>query len=351
MPHRRVRDLTLAPSANTSAEWQSVSAAVRNTSFFSARIEDERLLAGLQALVDRAVAEGWSVNAFIDEATKMLDDIWLETPNKDESFEQSFTALYNPNRLRLIYKTQRQLSDGFRQFIEDFDPYQLQVYPAWEFYRQPGAKEQNKRPDHVRHERVVRLKTDLRFWLARNSPEQGGFANPYGPWGFNSWMRTSPVDRGEAERLGLLKPGERVVIPPEYQQWNINNAISQLGTASVVDLSPEAQQRVIDDCDEEGIPVEPDQEDGTLHVIPPEDIPAPPELTPEPAPAPEPPAPPAPAPEAIQPEPAPQAPSPQPPVDEDGLFDIDSDEELEEWIRRQNEMNEGLSDDELINMI
>lgn len=269
---RRVSDLKLSPSANTTAGWQGVSAAVRNTSFFSACVEDERILAALQQLVDKAVNEGWSVSAFIDEALYMLDDIRLgrypgsEDRERGEEFDKSYDILYDVNRLRLIYLTQMQLAAGFRQFVEDFDPFELQVYPAWEFYRQPGAKEQYKRTDHVKHEGFIRLKTDLKFWLARNSPDQGGFGNPYGPWGFNSWMRTYPIERERAEELGLIKPGERLQIPVEYEEWNIRNVIQNIGTASVVDLLPEQRQNVVDRCEEEGITVE--EEDDKLHVVP-----------------------------------------------------------------------------------
>lgn len=272
---RRVRDLKLSPSAHTTAGWNGVSAAVRNTSFFSACVEDERLLAAMQKLVDQAVEEGWSVTAFIDRALTMLDDIRLERyPGSEgrehgQEFDDSFDILYDINRLRLIYLTQMQLAAGFRQFVEDFDPFELQVYPAWEFYRQPGAKEQNKRTDHVKHEGFIRLKTDLKFWLARNSPDQGGFGNPYGPWGFNSWMRTYPIDRERAEELGLIKPGELLQIPAEYAEWNIGNVIQQIGTASVTDLPPEQRQNVVDRCEEEGIKVE--EEEDTLHVVPSDD--------------------------------------------------------------------------------
>ena len=272
---RRVRDLKLSPSAHTTAGWNGVSAAVRNTSFFSACVEDERLLAAIQKLVDQAVEEGWSVTAFIDRALTMLDDIRLERypgsegRERGQEFDDSFDILYDMNRLRLIYLTQMQLAAGFRQFVEDFDPFELQVYPAWEFYRQPGAKEQNKRTDHVKHEGFIRLKTDLKFWLARNSPDQGGFGNPYGPWGFNSWMRTYPIDRERAEELGLIKPSELLQIPAEYAEWNIGNVIQQIGTASVTDLLPEQRQNVVDRCEEEGITVQ--EEDDTLHVVPGDD--------------------------------------------------------------------------------
>lgn len=250
-----------------------MSAAVRNNAFFSATIEDERLLSALQKLVDQALENGWSVGGFIDEALQELDMIALDPEKRqDETFQDDFKTLYNSERLRLIYMTQMQLSNGYRLFCEAYDPYDLKMYPAWKFHRQPGAKEQHKRPDHVQHEGEIRLKTDIEYWLDRNRPEIGGFGNPYGPWGFNSWMREQPVEREQAENLGLLKRGENLSIPPALAEWNLPQAIQQVGKQGVSDLTPEQQQNVITRCAHEGITVAQPTEN-TLQVVPSPDTP------------------------------------------------------------------------------
>lgn len=273
MPERVVGQLQLFPSSRTSAEWATVSAAVRNNAFFSACIEDERLLSALQKLVDQAVENGWSVGSFIDEALQELDKIALDPEaRQNEEFEENLKTLYNSERLRLIYLTQMQLSNGYRLFCEAFDPYKLNVYPAWKFHRQPGAKEQNKRPDHVQHQGEIRLKTDIEYWLARNRSEIGGFGNPYGPWGFNSWMRELPVDREKAEKIGLLKRGEKISVPTALAEWNLPQAIQQVGKQGVSDLTPEQRQNVITRCADEGITVAQPTEN-TLQVVPSPDTP------------------------------------------------------------------------------
>ena len=266
---RNIEALTLYPSAKTSAEWADVSAAVRNNAFFSACIEDERLLAALQQLVAKATEEGWSVGLFLDEALQMLDNIAADTSTKKaETFRDNFEQLYNVERLRLIYLTQRELSAGYFNFQNAFSPYQLYAYPAWKFHRQPGAKEQNKRADHVQHEGEVRLKTDIAYWLDRNRAEIGGFGNPYGPWGFNSWMRELPVRRRDAEAMGLVKRGEKLSIPPALAEWGLQQAIQQTGQASVPDLTNEQQQRVVDRCAQEGIKVVPKEPEQSKPVAP-----------------------------------------------------------------------------------
>ena len=271
-PSRTVRDLKLYPSAKSSAEWGTVSAAVRNSAFFSACVEDERLLGALKKLTEEATEQNWSATSFIDKAMTMLENIRLEHAKEgasDEAFEDSYDRLYNQNRLRLIYRTQRELADGYKLFTEAFEPLYLNMYPAWMFMRQAGAKEDNKRPDHVAHEGEVRLKTDIKYWLDRNRVEIGGFGNPYAPWGFNSWMRSIEVDRSKAEALGLVKPGERLQVPPEYAEWNLASTLKQISTASVADLAPEQRETIVERCKEENISVAMEEE--TLQIVPSED--------------------------------------------------------------------------------
>jgi hypothetical protein len=268
MPERNVGQLPLYPSSRTSAEWNQVDVAVRNNSFFSACIEDERLLAALQKLVDIAIDEGWSVGGFIDEALRMLEDIAADPETKDDAiFEDNFKRLYDVERLRLIYTTQRELSAGYKNFTNAFKPANLWDYPAWEFRRQQGAIEKYKRPDHVQHEGQIRLKTDIKFWLMRNREDIGGFGNPYGPWGFNSWMREIRVPREKAEKMGLLKPGEKLTVPPEYSKWGITDALKKMGSSGVSDLSDEQQEKVIDRCKNEDISVT-KTDDNHLQVTP-----------------------------------------------------------------------------------
>ena len=258
-PIEHVGKLKLYPSARTSAEWNMVDPAVKATSFFSACVEDERVLAGLQSVVQQAMEEGMSMQDFVDEALSMLDFIRIVPPDDEEEkkrFKFSIDTLYNPKRLRLIYRTQEQLAHGYKAFCEAFDPEWLDMFPAWEFVRQPGAVESQKRPDHVKHEGAIELKTNMQFWLDRNSFDQGGFGNPYGPWGFNSFMRTFDVDRETAEALGLIAPGEAVQVPAELAEWNLPNMLKQAGSTSTKELDDTALENIWRKCEEEGVGVE-----------------------------------------------------------------------------------------------
>lgn len=229
----RFRELEPVPSPMSTAEWAAVEPAVRNGAFFSAGVEDAHLLEALRQNMDRAIAEGWTQQEFIaamnqwlrehvDPATgrPYIDEEAREdmTPEEREAHERKITNIDSVARLKLIFRTQAELASGWAQFRHDMSPERLRKYPAWEFYRKPGAK--TFRKDHVKHQGEIRLKTDFDYWMARNSKDQGGFQNPFPPFGFNSWMWVLEVDRDECEDLGLLKPGEPAPqVDARYAPW------------------------------------------------------------------------------------------------------------------------------------
>ncbi|MBN8247760.1 MAG: hypothetical protein J0L84_09995 [Verrucomicrobia bacterium] len=134
-------------------------------------------------------------------------------------------------RLGLIFDVQTQAATRFGDWKQGLDPDVLDEFPAQRFIREVGVEAPRK--SHEANEGEVRLKTDLEFWLAMNSPEIGGFGVPWGPWGFNSGMGVEDVDRGEAEALGLLEPGQKVETP----EARFNEHLK----ASVTNLDPEMQ--------------------------------------------------------------------------------------------------------------
>ena len=201
---------------------------------------------------------------FVYHAENMLDELRAYPPadeiNDPDAFRKAVDTLDDMNRLRLIFRTHNELAAGYAEFCTAFDPFFLHEYPGWRFMRMDGAKEDQKRHDHVAHEYETRLKTDVQFWLDRNSLDQGGFGNPYGPWGFNSWMYVEPVERQECIDLGLMSKDEKITVPEELAEWNLPNNLQQIGTASTKSFDDEAIAEIIRSCAEEGIEVsyEPD---------------------------------------------------------------------------------------------
>ncbi|MDO5450105.1 MAG: hypothetical protein Q4F30_04345 [Akkermansia sp.] len=234
----RFRELEPVPSPMRTEEWAMVEPAARNGAFFSAGVEEAHLLDALHGFMDQAISEGLSQQEFITRMKEWLseninpetgrpyidpEEREAMTPEEREKYERDVRNIDSAVRLKLIFRTQAEMASGWKQFRDEMAPERLQKYPGWEFYRKPGAK--TFRKDHVAHQGEIRLKTDFDYWMARNSADQGGFQNPFPPFGFNSFMWVLPVDRDECEELGLLQPGEPAPMPDaRYEPW--------LGTAA-----------------------------------------------------------------------------------------------------------------------
>lgn len=216
------------PSKFNSARWSQEKPAVRERGFFSSTIECFRFL---QAARDFLLAHVASERELVppgdgpggvgmraDGAARFLRDMSALAIEQGlgpvgvpaSAVDQSdLTDIRSAARLKLIFRTGQKQAYGYGHYKQGVeDPDILNAYPAWRFVRNPGAKEFRKR--HVAATGSVRLKNDKKFWLRQNATDIGGFGVPYGPWGFNSRMDVVNVDRAEAERLGLLSPGEQV---------------------------------------------------------------------------------------------------------------------------------------------
>lgn len=201
-----------------SSEWADVPVALRERAFFSAHVESARFLQDtksllgdfLQSSVEDVVSpDGVPSTAlkvgsradFVKRAREFAVSEGLDVgidPEKRGTI-QDITAR---KRLELIYDVQTQAAWAYGDWKQGMDADVLDEFPAWRFIR--DVKVKRPRPIHQQNEGVVRLKTDIGFWLAMNSREIGGFGVPWGPWGFNSGMGVEDVSRAEAEDLGLI---------------------------------------------------------------------------------------------------------------------------------------------------
>jgi hypothetical protein len=180
---------------------------------------------------------------FREKASELLISEGLATPSdfKNESIQNVIGA----SRLKLIFNTNTAQAQDFAIYQSRVaDPVRINRFPAAEFVRTPGARV--PRTLHVANEGAVRRYDDLAFWLAQNSADIGGFGVPWGPWGFNSFMTTFPVSRARAEKLGLVKPGEKVM-PPDLTQFGVTlpARLNKGVTADVDDITPEIKQQAI----------------------------------------------------------------------------------------------------------
>lgn len=232
--------------ALSSSEWADVPVALRERAFFSAHVENARFLERTQGLLDDFLSgareevtrqDGTKVSAlkvgsraqFVDLVRRHAIEEGIPVP---EEWRGTIRDITNSNRLALIFDIQTQSAQEFGSWKQGMNPDVLNEFPANRFIREVDVAQ--PRALHVQNTGVVRLKTDLPFWLTMNSRDLGGFGVPWGPWGFGSGMGVEDVDRTEAEALGLVKPGQRLA--PVEKDFNDHLK------ASVTNLSPEIQE-------------------------------------------------------------------------------------------------------------
>lgn len=250
-----------APSTFRTADWQAVAPAIRQRSFFSATVTSAKVLNRMRNMMldwqsgatetvtnpttgaDEIVYKVNGLAEFRERAAELLVSEGLATP---EDFpENRITNVVGNSRLQLIFNTNTEQAQTFADWhMRVTNPRRLNRWPAARFVRRPGAR--IKRERHVQAEGEVRRYDDFAFWTFQNAADIGGFDVPWGPFGFNSYMRQEPVNRKEAERLGLVRPGE-VITVPDLTAYGITPAkqINAGLEAEVDDLPPDLRREAV----------------------------------------------------------------------------------------------------------
>lgn len=229
-------------SGMTSAEWADVPTALRERSFFSARVENASFLQEVKDRVEkiphpqtverdgRQVTEGMNLATARAELKGILQTLEYKP---EAGKEGTIEDLSSSKRLNLLLKTQTEMAQGYGQHVQAQNADVLDAFPAQELFR----AEERKEPREWRTRwmqaggevfsggRMIALKNDP-IWSAISR-----FGTPYPPFDFASGMWTRDVDRAEAEELGLLAPGAEV--NPSIEDFNARLE------ASAADLHPD----------------------------------------------------------------------------------------------------------------
>src|SRR5581483_5186559 len=189
----KIGQKSLIGSALSSEEWSEIPLELRERAFFSSTIENVRFLqrardgiteflsSAVETLPDgqKALATG-SRQQFIKQ---MQDFAIAEGMGPLDAHDAgTIKDITSEGRLGLIFDVQTQSAEDYGYWKQGMDPDVLNEFPAQRFIREREVKQ--PRPIHQQNEGVVRLKSDLEFWLGMNSPAIGGFGVPWGPWGF-----------------------------------------------------------------------------------------------------------------------------------------------------------------------
>lgn len=224
-------------SALTAREWEKVPAAIRDRAFFSSRVDSTRVLNALQRRIDEALhprdgAPVMTRQRFVTEMRRALDA-------EGTGDSGDLTDLASSRRLGLIYDMAVAEAQGYARWKNWQTGLRLLTYPCQELVRvrdsavprdweERWAAEGGEFPDR----RMIARKTDP-IWRHISR-----FGRDWPPFDFGSGMGVTEISRAEAERIGAIKPGERLK-PVEDPGFNAHLS------ASVADFSPESLSELL----------------------------------------------------------------------------------------------------------
>jgi len=210
-PTDKLLQKTLVASGIDSARWESVRAGLRDRAFFSATVEDVRVLGAFRAPAAR-LAAGETDPSLARIATRdALTAAGYRPPDAEDQGPGGIRNLLNQRRLDLILKTNVQQARGWAQFMEGTTPGALLAYPAQRLVRvrqrrmpRDWTARWKEAGDAVGWQGACRDE----FVALKLSPiwaELSRFGTPYPPFDFNSGMGVEDVGRRKARELGLLE--------------------------------------------------------------------------------------------------------------------------------------------------
>jgi hypothetical protein len=233
---RTLSEKTPVGSVLRSAEWENVPAALRESAFFSARVESVRALADAQANLRKVLTMARDPNGaismdrgkFIAELQKTANALGLRNP--DPNKRGGLEDFGSERRLKLIFEQQIGQAQSKAYYLSGQDPDVLDGWPAQELVRlRPAAVPRNwaRRWAEAGGQffdggRMIALKTDP-IWSRISR-----FGRAYPPFDYGSGMGLEEIDRETAEAFGLIKPGERLTPSVKRDQEELEASVKGL---------------------------------------------------------------------------------------------------------------------------
>ena len=219
----------------SSAELGDLPAEIRDRAFFSARVEDERLLAEmksrLQNRIELSKRDGRTMDrgVFIEEMRDILRENGYQRPDGIKA--GSLRDLKSSRRLGLIFDMNVAQAQGYARWAADMTPELLKAAPCYELLRVRNKLEirnwpriwaaaggefyggAGSNPDYpLSPGRMIAKKTDP-IWVAISR-----FQTPWPPFDWGSGMGLRSINRYESQSLGVTKLDE--VMTPLEKPFN-----------------------------------------------------------------------------------------------------------------------------------
>lgn len=227
----KILQKALVGSDLDSREWSAIQAGLRDRAFFSAKVEEARILAEARRMCADVADGRMDASEFRRDMRKVLDQTGYAAPGG------GIRDMRTRARLDLVLDTQVRQARGWAQWKEATTVGALAAFPAQELVRVRQVKVERKWRERWTANggrlfggRMVALKNDP-VWTRISR-----FGTPYPPFDFNSGMGVEDVDWDEAVELGLLKDDDP---PPKMEDRGFNDGLSaKLPEGSEKELDP-----------------------------------------------------------------------------------------------------------------
>ena len=205
------------PSGMSSAEWDEIAPQIRDQAFFSARVEEQRILDALKDKLTRIIRNELDPSEFRRDMRSFLDSIGYDP---DEGAVGTIKDLRTQARLDLIRKINVGMARGYKQWRQFTTPAALEEFPAQRLVRR---QRRNIQRDWLtrwqvaaqavgwdgvyRGNDMVALKSSP-IWV-----QLSRFGHPYPPFDFNSGMGTENVSIDECIKMGFKEAEKKQTVP------------------------------------------------------------------------------------------------------------------------------------------
>ena len=207
----KILQKALVGSGMDSRQWSAVQAGLRDRAFFSATVEDVRVLGAFRDVAARLAAGETDPSSARIAMRDALAAAGYRPPDAEDRGPGGIRNLMNEHRLDLILKTNVQQARGWAQFMEGTTPGALLAYPAQRLVRvrqrrmpRDWSARWKDAGDAVGWQGACRDE----FVALKLSPiwaRLSRFGTPYPPFDFNSGMGVEDVGKRKARELGLLE--------------------------------------------------------------------------------------------------------------------------------------------------
>lgn len=197
--------------------WDAISSDLRNRAFFSAQVEEMRILHGMRENVAALAAGKKDPSEIRRDLRELLAEIGYDPGEQRGTIKDLLTK----RRLDVMMQTNVQQARGYANHVRAIAPGAMLAAPAYELIRVKTRRVprdwQSRWADaanKVNYSGVARgtplmiAMKDSPIWSALSR-----FGNPFPPFDFNSGMGVRNVKKSVCRELGLLGPDEQPKIP------------------------------------------------------------------------------------------------------------------------------------------